>query len=304
VEQELSSSAVETLRAQRLSEREQETRAMASDLLHRLEEERREADSWRNELKARCEKTCERFVREQEEGFSQRSREFIQREIRKLFSKYDVLAKPRQAVREILMTPLRFVGLVKEQDHREAMRRVRRRIDLTPVQAAVERFNSDVLKDLSPKDPRAPLFDSMRRAGVALTAEDVRRLVFQEEERLELWLEEQFETLSRGIPWTKKWGIYSTSILWGILIVAFEFVVGGGFTILDAALDSAIAPFVTKGAVELFAYHEIQKVARELARRYRDGLLLVLKEQEKRYEACLDSLLTAEAVVEGLREGK
>jgi len=69
------------------------------------------------------------------------------------------------------------------------------------------------------------------------------------------------------------------------------------------SLDSAIAPFVTKGVVELFAYHEIQKVARELARRYQDGLLSVMKEQEKRYEACLDSLLTAKEVVEGLREG-
>ena len=57
---------------------------------------------------------------------------------------------------------------------------------------------------------------------------------------------------------------------------------------------------MTKGAVELFAYHEIQKVARELARRYQDGLLSVMKEQEKRYEACLDSLLPAEKVLEEL----
>jgi hypothetical protein len=85
------------------------------------------------------------------------------------------------------------------------------------------------------------------------------------------------------------------------LIIALEIVVGGGFSILDAALDSAIAPFVTKGAVELFAYHEIQKVARELARRYQEGLLSVMKEQEKRYGACLDSLLTADEVVEKLR---
>ncbi len=99
----------------------------------------------------------------------------------------------------------------------------------------------------------------------------------------------------------KKWGIYSTSILWGLLIIAFEIVVGGGFSLLDAALDSAIAPFVTKGAVELFAYHEIQKVARELARRYQDGLLSVMKEQEKRYEECLDSLLTAKEVADELR---
>jgi hypothetical protein len=300
LEQELASSHVEHLRAELLSQRTQEVHGMARRLLELLQEEEREAEAWRTGLRNRCDKICNRFIKEQEESFSQRSREFIQREIRKLFSKYDVLAKPRQVIREIILAPLRFIGVLREQDHREALLRVRQRIDLTPVQTAVESFNSLVLKELSPKDHRAPLFQSMRRPGVALTTEEIRTLIFQEQERLEHWLENQFETLSKGIPWSKKWGIYSTSILWGILIIAFEIVVGGGFSLLDAALDSAIAPFVTKGAVELFAYHEIQKVARELARRYQDGLLSVMKEQEKRYEDCLDSLLTAKEVADKL----
>ena len=303
-EQELASGHVKHLRAELLSERAEETQRMASRLLDLLQEEEREADAWRTNLRERCNRICNRFIQEQEESFSQKSREFIQREIRKLFSKYDVLAKPRQVIKEIILTPLRFIGVLREQDHREALLRVRQRIDLMPVQTAVESFNGIVLKELSPKDHRASLFESMRRPGVALTVEEIRALVFQEQERLERWLENQFETLSQGIPWSKKWGIYSTSILWGLLIVAFEIVVGGGFSILDAALDSAIAPFVTKGAVELFAYHEIQKVARELARRYQEGLLSVMKEQEKRYEACLDSLLTEREVVDKLRAEK
>jgi len=303
-EQELAGGRVKELRAELLSERAGEIRRTASRLLDLLQEEQREAAVWKTNLRGHCDRICTRFIREQEESFSKRSREFIQREIRKLFSKYDLLAKPRQVVKDALLFPLKFIGVLREQDHREALLRVRQRIDLMPVQTAVESFNGIVLKELSPKDRRAPLFEYMRRPGVALTAEEIRALVFQEQDRLERWLENQFEALSQGIPWGKKWGIYSTSILWGLLIVALEIVVGGGFSILDAALDSAIAPFVTKGAVELFAYREIQKVARELARRYQDGLLSVMKEQEKRYEACLDSLLTAREVVEKLREGK
>jgi energy-coupling factor transporter ATP-binding protein EcfA2 len=300
-EQELANTHLVHLRAKLLSERTQEVHGMARRLLDLLQEEQREAEAWRTALREHCDRICNSFIKEQEESFSQKSREFIQREIRKLFSKYDVLAKPRQVIREIILTPLRFIGVLREQDHREALLRVRQRIDLMPVQTAVESFNGIVLKELSPKDHRASLFESMRRPGVALTVEEIKALVFQEQERLERWLENQFETLSQGIPWSKKWGIYSTSILWGLLIIAFEIVVGGGFSLLDAALDSAIAPFVTKGAVELFAYHEIQKVARELARRYQDGLLSVMKEQEKRYEACLDSLLTAKELVDELQ---
>jgi hypothetical protein len=301
-EQELARDHVKHLRTLLLLERAEETRKTAFRLVDLLQEEGREADTWRTSLRDHCNRICNRFIKEQEVSFAQKSREFIQREIRKLFSKYDVLAKPRQIIKEILLTPLKFIGVLREEDHREALLRVRQRIDLMPVQTAVESFNGVVLKELSPKDPHTPLFESMRRPGVALTAEEIRSLVFQEQERLERWLETQFAALSKGIPWSKKWGIYSTSILWGLLIVAFEIVVGGGFSILDAALDSAIAPFVTKGAVELFAYHEIQKVARELARRYQEGLLSVMKEQEKRYEACLDSLLTSKENVEKLRE--
>jgi energy-coupling factor transporter ATP-binding protein EcfA2 len=301
IEQVLASSQVEHLRADLLSDRAHEIRTLASSLLHLLEEERREAETWRTGLRDRCDRICRVFIKEQEESFSRKSREFIQSEIRKLFLKYDVLARPRQAVRFILLAPLKFIGLLRKQDHKEALLRVRQRIDLLPVQTAVERFNGEVLKDLSPEDHRAPLFESMRKPGVALTAEEIRIRVLQEQEHLEQWLEKQFETLSQGIPWAKKWGIYTTSILWGILIIAFEIVVGGGFSILDAAMDSAIAPFVTKGAVELFAYHEIQKVARELSRRYQDGLLSVMKEQEKRYEACLDSLLAPEEAVDALK---
>jgi energy-coupling factor transporter ATP-binding protein EcfA2 len=301
IEQELASTRTEALRADGFSQRARDLRERALRLHTILEEERRAAETWRTELKARCEEVCSHFIKEQEEGFSRKSREFIQKEVRKLFSKYDVLAGPRRVIREIVLTPLRFIGVLTEQDHKESLLRVRQRIDLMPVRAAVEHFNTTVLKDLSPKEPRSPLFESMRKPGVALTAEDIQTLVFREQEHLEQWLEGRFEDLAKGIPWVKKWGIYSTSILWGILIVAFEIVVGGGFSILDAALDSAIAPFVTKGAVELFAYHEIQKVARELSRRYQEGLLSVMKEQEKRYEACLDSLLTKEEVIDELR---
>ncbi|MGE5842510.1 MAG: hypothetical protein ACM335_09550, partial [Deltaproteobacteria bacterium] len=295
-DQELASSRVENLRTGLLSARVREIQDKASHLYDLLQQEKQAAEAWRTALRERCDKVCSRFIKEQEEGFSRKSREFIQREIRKLFSKYDVLAGPRKVIREIVLMPLKFIGLFREQDRKESLQRVRQRIDLMPVQTAVEGFNAAVLKDLSPKDPRSSLFECMRRPGLALTEEDIRALVFLEQERLEQWLEDQFKALSQGIPWAKKWGIYSTSILWGILIIALEVVVGGGFSILDAVLDSAIAPFVTKGAVELFAYHEIRKVARDLSRRYQEGLLSVMKEQEKRYEACLDSLLTGDEV--------
>ena len=79
-------------------------------------------------------------------------------------------------------------------------------------------------------------------------------------------------------------------------------VVGGGFSLVDAALDSALAPFVTKGAVELFAYNEIRRIARQLADRYQEGLVSVITRQEKLYEQCLYSLLPSQETIDLLKD--
>ncbi|MGD8512544.1 MAG: hypothetical protein PVG85_01225, partial [Deltaproteobacteria bacterium] len=165
----------------------------------------------------------------------------------------------------------------------------------------VGRFNRSVLEKLSPSDSGSPLFKALRQTGVVLSDGEIKERILKEQGQLDTWLEERFQKLSRGIKKHKKWGIYSTSVLWGVLIICFEIVVGGGFSILDAALDSALAPFVTKGAVELFAHHEIQKTARQLAKRYQEGLLSTVRHQRDLYEHCLQSLLTSTKTVESLK---
>ena len=61
---------------------------------------------------------------------------------------------------------------------------------------------------------------------------------------------------------------------------------------LDAVLDSVLAPFITKGAAELVAYEEISKITRELATRHKDGLTAIVEEQSLRYKRCLTELQT------------
>jgi hypothetical protein len=250
-------------------------------------------------------KSSEEFVRDQRKSFSSKNQDAIKGEIRRLFSKYDVLAKPRQLIRETLLLPLRFIGLVEKRDdrnYREELRKVRRKIDLVPIRTAVEKFNRRVLEKLSPQHEKAPLFEKLREPGISLTHEEIKALVWKAQDQLDEWLEKRFESLAASLPRTKRWGIYSTSVLWGIMIVSLEVAVGGGFTILDAVLGSALAPFVTKGTVELFAFHEIQRITRELADRYRKGLLSVINAQKERYEHCLQSLLMPPEAKKALQE--
>jgi hypothetical protein len=299
----LSPHGVRNLRAIQQKRRAERLAVHVSRVRTLLEEERQAAHGWLERLEDIFQEVSRDLVSDQRRRFTADSRKHINEEIRKLFSRYDVLAKPRRFVRELFLTPLRLLGMLKASTHRgrkEGLLEVQRKVQLAPIQAAVRKFNRNVLERLSPSDETAPLFDELRRTGVTLSEEEIEKHIWEEQDKLGRWLEETFQTLSKGIPKYKELGIYATSIIWGVLILSFEIVVGGGFSMLDAALDGAIAPFLTKGATELFARHEIQQVARDLSKRYEEGLLSVVRLQRDRYKGCLLPLMAPPKTLEHL----
>ncbi|MEA1935733.1 MAG: GTPase [Thermodesulfobacteriota bacterium] len=273
-------------------------------LLNLLEDEKKAGQKWTEGLYSLFEDSSQYLLSQTEARHEKESRNHIQNEIRKIFNKYDVLARPRRYVTRFFLIPLRLLGLKKREtpeSHRKELLKAGQRVDISPVLTTVDRFNRLVLERLSPADDTSSLLYELRQPDIALTGEEIREKIQEEQENLADWLEEAFQDLARGIPKSKELGIYSMSILWGILILSFEVVLGGGITFLEAALDTVIAPLITKGSVNLFAYHELQKIARELNQRYQDGLLSILREQRNRYESCLVPLLTSQETIEALR---
>ncbi len=275
-------------------------------LLGALKKEQKASEQWLSELDRLFQESCDAFLKGQQEKFSEESRAYLQAEIRNLFDKYDVLARPRRVVTQILSTPLRLLGFRKRPDARKtregALAKLREKVDLSPVNRMLDQFNRNVLEHLSPQDQTSPLYRALRKRDTLITEAEVKEHIWNEQERLLAWLQETFESLSQGIPKHKEWGIYSTSVLWGVFILSLEAAIGGGLGFLDAAVDSLLAPFVTKGAVELFAYGELKKIARELAEQYQEGLLSVIQEQRDRYSGKLESLRTPETTQTALQE--
>jgi hypothetical protein len=255
-----------------------------------LQEEQHATHEWLEGLEDLFQAACRNLLEAQHRNVTEDSRRYLQAEIRKVFGKYDLLAKPRRFIRQLLLTPLQLLGWHRSEakdSYHAALQLLHQRIDLTPIQMAVEAFNRLVLETLEPVDESAPFVLKLREPHVLLSDVEIKNKIWQEQEGLVLWLEETFQDLAKGIPKSKEWGIYSTSIAWGVLILVLETIVGGGISLTEAVLDSALAPFVTKGAVELFAYSELQKIARELAERYQNGLFAVVREQRDRYAKIL-----------------
>jgi GTPase SAR1 family protein len=301
---EVRSDGGRTFRKDQMAQRTQDVAKRARGLLRQLEEEVAMSKRWLDRLSELCSRISVGLLKKEKHRFLTESSGEIQREVKTLFSKYDVLAKPRRFIRSVLRTPLEVLGVLKARTHKgqkKALSEVRGKIAFTPILRTVDHFNHQVLALLSPKDPSSPLFDALRKPSVTMTEDEIKTMILKEQDTLDRWLEDRFQRLAHDLPKSKKWGIYSTSILWGVLILSFEVIVGGGFTVLDAAIDSVIAPFVTKGAVGLFASREIRKIARELAQRYEQGLLSVIVQQKKRYEDCLKALLPSQQILDELR---
>ncbi len=281
-----------------------ELQSQVKQILEALATESKAGREWLEHVDVFFDAACSKALEAQDRQLSEEQRTYIQREIRKHFSRYDLLGKPRRMVAQVVLSPLRALGLMSDtavESHEETLRKMRERLDCIPIMAAIEGFNREVLEKLSPKDPDSPLRSELCRPDLPLTKEEIRQAVWDGQERLLEWLEQTFQEMAKGIPKTKEIGIYSTSILWGGLILSLEAAIGGGITLLEAVLDSAIAPFVTRGAVELFAYHELQKVGRQLAEKYRESVKAVIRLQRDRYAACLESLQPSDEVLKSLR---
>lgn len=301
--QDLSKEGSLRLRNAALSHQAEQIQGAAERLRALCRAENDAAEGWLNRLRGLGEETAREFVGQQRERFARTSQEHLGGEIRRLFSRYDLLARPRRFVQELILAPFRFLGVLKKgvrESQNGDLLKVRQKIDLVPVENALAKLNHLVLERLSPADKKAPLFKGLRQPELLLTEREIKGFIMEEQDRLDSWLKKTFDELARSFPVSKKWGIYTTSLIWGILILSFEAAVGGGFTVIDAALDSALAPLVTRGAVELFAYYEIRKIAQELAKRYREGLLSVLHRQQERYQACLESFMTPEETLKRL----
>ncbi len=158
-----------------------------SHLLRLINAENKAAKKWRSQLEAMCDETSRDLIQAEKKRFSSQSREYLRREIRKLFDRYDILSRPRRLVKEMVMAPLRLLGLKKRpspDSKANLLSRVREKADLSNVEGAIEKFHRRMLENLSPQNTSAPLFSALRTSGLKLSDEDVRSMVWKEQERL------------------------------------------------------------------------------------------------------------------------
>jgi energy-coupling factor transporter ATP-binding protein EcfA2 len=268
-----------------------------------LDAERDAVGIWENRLRTLFEECVHRLLQREEAQFQAGQRRAVQEEIRNVFGRFDFLAGPRRIIGGCLRLPLRLLGMMDfRRSRQEDLEKAKGKGDARPVQEAVDELNAQVLERLMPENKDSFAARVLRRPDLVLTPQEVQARFNTVQDELAAWLNKRFERMAREAPRGKAWGIYSTSALWGVLIVSFETVVGGGLSLVEVAVDSAIAPYVTKGAVELFAYQELRVITRELSAKLEEGIVAIVGEQKDRYIRAMHELGPDEQAVAVVRE--
>lgn len=273
--------------------------AGAERLAANIDREGEAARQWLDRLDSLFASSADLLMEEMRARHEQKNLDAIKREVKKIFGAYDLLAKPRAYVTSIIRAPLEMLGLIRPEtpeEKKEELLRARDRVDNTPVLSAMERANRMVLETLSPSDRNSPFFRALRDDGVAFSMDDTENRLLKLQADIAEWLEATIMDLERDLPAGKKIGIYSTSVVWGAAILSFETVLGGGITLLEMALNTVLAPFVTRGSADLFAHRELKAIIKEMNDRYHFGIGEIFKEQRDRYARILEERLTPEGV--------
>ena len=283
-------------RKKEISNVEKKLAKLAENLVRILEKEQETIGELLASFRSIYDETEKKLLEESLVKLDDTTRQHIRNEIRKIFQRYDLLRKPRAVISKILRFPLSLLGLVpgsEEERRKRDLERLHRKIDLSALHMAVNELNRRIHNEVRVSGIEY-LQKTFLAEDVSMAKEEIDALFFSRQEKLEEWLQSRFEELTEGIPRHKEWGIYSTTILWSLFLISVETVVGGGLSMFEAILDSVIMPFLSKGAVEIFAYQELKNVAEELDRRYRKQLTEVLEEQYRRYASKLERCALSE----------
>ncbi|SFM43724.1 GTPase [Thermodesulforhabdus norvegica] len=254
-----------------------------------LKRENREIDGLIEQVELYARESYESLIHSHGQEVIDSVKAALQAEIGRFYSRYDFLAGPRRIVRKILGVPLRLLGFPggsERADKKQMVATLRENLDYSSVLAALDGY---VRKwyELSSRYENMPVAGVLRDPELILSDGEVKNFLIRRSEELFFWLEGQFAELSKGIPKTKEWGIYSTVVIWALFMLSVEAALGGGISLFEAALDSVLAPFISKGAVEWFARKDVQRIGKELIEKYRQALEEVINMQKERFLSAL-----------------
>jgi hypothetical protein len=243
------------------------------------------------------------------EDIEDRSRERLQ----ELLKKYDILFVPRMVIRNTLKSVFHSVAelftgqwgqpTVQEDEKQiriEDFQGTRAAVRLKPLESAVAELNLRIA-DLLSSDPRLQDLREVAREHVPRwDAAKIQELYDKAFPGVEHLLDAEFNHFREGLSRVDEIKLYGSYTLWALLLITAEIVVGGGFTLLDALLNTVIVPFIPKWLLKLKVLDVLREMGRRVDDEHRRALQGILDKQAGLYVDEFRDLLPDKEALERL----
>lgn len=226
----------------------------------------------------------------------------VKERLQSLLKKYDILYVPRMTVRNTLR---RFLGIFRwfsgpardvDSDNLndlrfDGMQKAIAMARLKPLEAAVAQLNLRVAELLCSTKDLSDLRDIAQRSISRWSPEEIRLLYDRSFPGVEKLLEAEFERFKEGLSSADEIKLYGSYTLWALFLITVEIAVGGGFTILDALIGTAIVPFIPPWLLRLKILDLLRQIGGRIDAEHRSVLRSILEEQAALYSREFSSLI-------------
>ncbi len=238
----------------------------------------------------------------------------IRDRLQQLTVKYDILFVPRQKLRELVRssigTVLQWLGFAStewlggdkvDNDRASDLAAVRSAANLQPLESAVAGLDRRLAEMLSSDRDLDDLLSVARTDVPAWDERIIQQLYNETFPGVEQLLEAEFNHFRDGLPVTDRLKLYGWSTVWAACLVTAEIVVGGGFSLLDAVLNTAILPCIPSLVLKARVAGLLREIGERVDDEHRRTLNTVLEKRGQAYIQVFGELLPRDDVQENLR---
>ncbi len=172
---------------------------------------------------------------------------------------------------------------------------------LQPLEWATAKLNLAIVEMLSLNPAFGDLCQVARTEVPRWSSEVIRARYDAAFPGMEHLLEAEFNRFRDGLSRTDEFKLYGSYTLWALFLITAEIVVGGGFTLLDALLNTVIVPFIPKWLLNLKVLDVLREIGERVDREHRNTLRGILQAQADLYTEQFSRLLPGDEVLQRLR---
>lgn len=311
---EASGRSGKTIRKEELGRLRERTLASLNDLTSSLESQVQRVAAVNSEIQRILEEVSRGMEAQLDAIVSDDMEVQIRSRLQRLLRKYDILFVPRMMVRNAVRSLFsavaeifvsRNVGAMSQDDERdirtedfEAAKAVAR---LQPLEWATARLNLAIAEMLSSNPALEDLCQVALTDVPRWSREEIRAHYDAAFPGMEHLLEAEFNRFRDGLSRTDELKLYGSYTVWALFLITAEIVVGGGFTLLDALLNTVIVPFIPKWLLNLKVLDVLREIGERVDREHRNTLRGILQEQADLYAEQFSRLVPGDTVLQDLR---